>query len=399
MSHATDLNRPQPGQYLTPLLLAFITMTGLSYINFLPGVVSALAGGIGFSDVQAGQIVAMNGYGGLLGTTIAIFLVRRLPCRPLLLACLLTLAVLDIASTRLDNLYLMLGWRFIAGVSGGLALGLAMALLARQANPDRAFGALLLVQFSIGSLVVYLLPALEAMLSAHAVFYVMASFSLLSLLILQLLPVHHFATAQNSPLSATTGTLPVRHFAQTLLLLSAMVLYPMAASAIWAYVGLIGTSTGMANTTVNTAIAITGLLGLVGATLPMVMGNRHGRLSWLMVGNAFSVTAAVLLLYSDNFVLYILAMALLFLSWPAVQSYLLAATADWDNTGRLATLAAVVSSIGLATGPLLASALLADGDFSSMLYACAILFLLSAALLFKPVQATEKPATALPAST
>ena len=57
-------------------------MAGLSYINFMPGVVNALAGGIGFSDAEAGQIIAANGYGGLIGSSTAIFWVRHITGNP-----------------------------------------------------------------------------------------------------------------------------------------------------------------------------------------------------------------------------------------------------------------------------------------------------------------------------
>ena len=74
-------------------LLAFSAMAGLAYINFLPGVVNALAGGIGFSEAEAGQIVALNGYGGLLGSIVAIFLVRKLHWQSTMLILLALLAV------------------------------------------------------------------------------------------------------------------------------------------------------------------------------------------------------------------------------------------------------------------------------------------------------------------
>ncbi|WP_156885941.1 hypothetical protein [Rheinheimera baltica] len=73
----------------------------------------------------------------------------------------------------------------------------------------------------------------------------------------------------------------------------------------------------------------------------------------------------------------------------------MAVIAETDSSGRLATIAAVVSSIGMATGPLLASALLDNGNVSALLYSCALLFLCSYVLLFKPVLAFEKPAAAL----
>ncbi|MEM9635257.1 MAG: MFS transporter [Pseudomonadota bacterium] len=371
-------------------LLAFIAMAGLSYINFLPGVVNALAGDIGFDDAEAGQVVALNGYGGLVGSTAAIFLVRRIRWQPAMFTFLAALTVVDIGTMWVADYGLMLGWRFFAGVLGGLCVGIGFSVLARLSNSDRAFGLLLFVQFSIGSLVIYLLPGLEAQLSAHAVFYVMASFAFLSLIFLLFLP----ALSLNGKSVRQTAPLPGL-FGNSLLLLSAIILYQVAASAIWAYVGLIGHRAGIAAENVSLYIATTGLLGLLGAMLPVINGNRFGRLYWITAGIALSITASAVLSISQlTSPLYLISMALLFFSWPAVQSYLLAVTAEMDRSGRLSTIAAVVSSVGLATGPLLASVLLDGGSFSMMLYTCAVVFLMSFLLLFRPVQARENAETA-----
>lgn len=370
--------------------LAFISMAGLAYINFLPGVVNALAGGIGFSAVQAGQIVALNGYGGLVGSTVAIFLVRRANWKTVVVTCLTLLTLVDIASVWIEGYSAMLGWRFLAGVLGGLSLGVAFSVLARLDNPDRAFGTLLFVQFSIGSLVVYVLPGLEALINAYAVFYVMASFAVLSVVFIVFLPRVHLIKEITKRPKALFG-----EYRNACLLLLAIMLYQIAASAIWAYVGLIGLAAGIASERVSSYIAITGLLGLLGAMLPVVTGSRLGRLSWVFTGVALSIMAALLLAFAQHATLYISAMALLFFSWPAVQAYLLAVTADIDGSGRLSTMAAVVSFVGLATGPLLASSLLGNGNYSLMLYTCTMVFLMSYLLLIKPVQAQERSVLAV----
>ncbi|WP_281556999.1 MFS transporter [Thalassomonas sp. RHCl1] len=380
---------------LAYFFLAFIAMSGLCYINFLPGVVNALATGIGFSDTRAGQIVAFNGYGGLVGSTMAIFLVRRIAWRPAILIFLAALALMDIATLRIEDYGIMLGWRFLAGVFGGLSLGIGFSVLARLNNPDRAFGTLVFIQFAVGSLVIYLLPALERLLSVYAVFYVMASIVLLSLVMvvfLPPLPLDKKSSKQARPFSKNNG--------KALLLLLAILSYLIAASAIWAYVGLIGLSAGITPENVSTYIAITGLLGLPGAMLPVIAGDCFGRSYWLIGGILLSAFAALLLNFSHASPAYISAMALLFFSWPAVQSYLLAITAEMDGSGRLSTIAALVSSVALATGPLLASSLLTSdlpgsGKYSVMLYSCAMIFLLSFLLLLKPVRAQEKTGAAL----
>lgn len=365
--------------------LAFITMAGLAYINFLPGVVNALAGGIGFDETEAGQIVAMNGYGGLVGSTIAIFLVRRISWQLSMIVLLAGLALIDTVSAHIESYSVMLVCRFIAGIIGGLSLGIAFSVLARLDNPDRAFGTLLFVQFSVGSLVIFLLPGLELLTDDYAVFYVMAGFALSSVVLLLLLPEINLSRE----VVKRAVSLPIK-YQNACLVLAAILMYQMAASAIWAYVGLIGLGARIAAESVNSYIAITGLLGLLGAMLPVVNGSRSGRLNWLVSGVALSITSALLLNFSEQQYLYVGSMALLFLSWPAVQSYLLAVTAEMDGSGRLATIAAVISFVGLATGPLLASGLLDNGNFSLMLYACAAAFLLSYLLLVKPVKIHDR---------
>ena len=372
-------------------MLAFIAMAGLSYINFLPGVINALAGGIGFSDAEAGQIAALNGYGGLVGSIIAIFLVRRIQWQRGMYTFLTLLTVIDLATAWVDDYSIMLGWRFIAGVFGGLCVGIAFSVLARLNNPDRAFGTLLFVQFTIGSVVMYLLPGLEAQFDAYVIFYVMASLVLLSLVFLPFIST----LSQNNQASQESMSLSggVR---SALLLMLAILFYQCAASAIYAYVGLIGLEAKFANESVNTYIATTGLLGLLGAMLAMINGNRFGRLYWIVAGVILSIIAALMLSASPlTPVLYIAAMALLFFSWTAVLSYLLAVTAEMDTSGRLSTIAAVVSSVGMGTGPLLASSLLDSGDFSVMLYTCAAIFLMSIIFLYKPVKIQEKEEVAL----
>ena len=380
--------------------LAFIAMAGLSYINFLPSVVNALAGGIGFSDSEAGQVVAMNGYGGILGSSVAIFLVRRIHWRPSMLTFMILLMIFDTATIWVEDYLAMMCWRFVAGILGGLCVGIALSVLARLNNPDRGFGLLLFIQFSIGSLVIYCLPGLEALLNAYAVFYVMASILLLSILFLLFLP--------NLPINQNRQhSLPLSGLINnSLLLLLAIFTYQVAASGIWAYVGLIGQNAGIDTENVSLFIAVTGMSGLVGAILPIILGNRFGRFYWVSLGIALSIIAAVMQNYlqSFNFIIspsttsnntiistfYIISMVLLFFSWPAILSFLLAVTSDMDHSGRLSTIAGVMSSFGLASGPLLASNLVDNGNFSIMLYTSALVFLLSFLLLFKPVRTQDK---------
>lgn len=387
--HASSDNAP-PNTLITYALLAFVAMAGLSYLNFMPGVVNALAGGIGLNDAQAGQVIAMNGYGGILGSTLAIFLVRHLPWQRAMLISMGLLAILDFSTAWLSDYTSLMIWRFIAGILGGLCVGFGFSALARLDNPDRAFGLMLFIQFSLGSLVISVLPVLEKQFDAYAVFYLMAGFALLSLPVLAILPPLKHKPATR-PASRTVTSLSAESnsglLSHTLLLLLAILVYQIAASAIWAYASLIGLSTSLSHEAVSLYIAGTGLLGLAGALLPVIQSNNRNRLALTLAGVLLSTIAAVLLNFSQDVVLFITALSLLFFAWPAVLSWLLAVTAEQDSSGRLSTIASVVSSLGMASGPLLASMLLGQDDFSTMLYTCSALFVLSALFLIKPLKA------------
>jgi len=379
------INEIPANSVLGYFFFAFIAMAGLAYINFLPGVMNALAGDMGFTSAEAGQIVALNGYGALLGSIGAVFLVHRFQWQRSIVTLFLLLSVVDMFSGRIDEYSLMLFWRFLAGVLGGLCVGIAFSVLARLNNPDRAFGLLLFVQFSMGSLVIYVLPTLDKLFGGHAVFYVMAGFVLLSLFLLVFLPALSLENQPARPLGSAS-----QRFGDSALLMLAIFLYQCAASAIWAYVGLMGLAAGFPSEMVNSAIATTGLLGLLGAMLPMLSGKRYGRLHWVALGVVLSVLAALLLNNSHlTPVLYGLSMALLFFCWPAVQAFLLAVTAEMDSRGKLATVAAAATSLGLASGPLMASVLLDGESYWVMLCTCAILFLSSLLLLLKPVRSCD----------
>lgn len=374
-----DTSTPQMNT-LSYFFFAFIAMVGTSYINFLPGMVNTLAGGIGFSEVEAGEIVALNIYGALTGCIAAIFIINRYYWKRSLFTLLVLLTIADLSTSWIDDYNTILVWRFFAGFIGGLCIGNSFSILARLASPDRAFGALLFTQFGICFVVLAILPSLEAMFDAHAVFYVMACLSVISISCLVKLPNQ----LVNQPSTEKKANQSINKLA-VVLLMSALMLYLCAANAIWTYVGLIGRHAGMNEQSVNNYIAVTSLLGLVGALLPVITGKSFGRLFCIILGVLLSIVAAYLLSFTPITVTYyVAAMCLIFFAWPAVNSYLLAITADLDISGRLSSVAALVSLFGAASGPMMASGLIGDGNFSDMLYSCIVIFILSAIFAIRP---------------
>ncbi|BBN81491.1 hypothetical protein PA25_14760 [Pseudoalteromonas sp. A25] len=359
-------------------------MSGVFYVNFLPSVVSTLVHSGSFNEVQAGQIVAFNGYGSLIGSTVAVFMVRVVAWRSVISLSLLIMAAIDLSTIWIDSYSTMLAWRFGSGIVGGVIVGIAFSVIARLKDPDRGFALLIFLQFACGSMVIYLLPNDETGSAHQVVFAVMGGCALLALLLVCLLPALVLRNNQFLTRQRTTGKK-----AASCLLLLAIVLYLAAANAIWAYVGLIGKQTLLESERINTYIACTGLLGLLGALWPVINSNRYGRLNWVVTAVGMSVISAVMLSFSNIPLMFIGAMALLFFAWPAVHSYLLAASAQLDSSGKLSAISAVISYLGLASGPMFGASLLEQGSFSTMLYACAATFFLSLIASIKPLKRCE----------
>ncbi|MBQ4837810.1 MULTISPECIES: MFS transporter [Pseudoalteromonas] len=364
------------------IVFAFIAMSGLSYINFLPGLVNALAGNIGYSESEAGQIVSLNGYGALFGTATAIFVVRRFPWKPLLLASFVPLLLLEVSTPSIDGLNAMLITRFFSGFTGGLAVGVSFSMLARLTNSDRAFGILLFTQFTIGALVMYCLPLLESNNNHFAVFYIMAAIVMAGLLLTLFMSPHTLPKAAISHMQAN-----IKSIAHSVRLMLTILLYISAASALYTYVGVIGIHANFGQEQVSTDIAFTGLLGLIGAMLPMLKSRLLKRQPLIVSGALLCAAASIMLLQPAlSHAIYIVALALVFFTWPAVQSYLFASAADLDPSGRLSTIASLIASVGMASGPLLAALLIEPGNYTSMLYTCSALFALSTVVLLIPLK-------------
>lgn len=379
------LNKINSNSYLAYFLLAFVAMAGLSYMNYLPSLVNALAGELGFTNVEAGQIVAVNGYGGLLGISAAIFFISRVNVNSALIKLLLLLAAVDVCTIWMNDYSSMLSWRFLSGLIGGFTVGIAFSQLAKTKEPDRGFGFLLLIQFIIGSLVIAVLPWLKALISAHVIFYVMAIITITSIIFQLLLPN---TKSKNTAKLAIQTTSKIN--SDKVLLLLTICLYQIAASAIWAYVSIIGQEEAKLDTeSVSIYIAATGLLGLLGALLPIVKGSEVNRLLWIVFGIGLSSLSMLLLVNAEYTLFYILSMAMLFISWPAVQSFLLAIAAEMDDSGKLVIVAALLSYLGVATGPLFASIILNFASFTTMLYCFCCTFLLCLVFLRKPVKHHE----------
>jgi predicted MFS family arabinose efflux permease len=147
---------------------------------------------------------------------------------------------------------------------------------------------------------------------------------------------------------------------------------------------------------VGNALGLASLAGIAGALLVIVLGSRCGRNASMAMGTAVSLAAVWILLHKSGFNWFLLAAALVNLSWNYTFPYQMGTLALFDRHGTVAALSLVVQTFGLSLGPMLASFLLVGKDFSVILWVCQGLYFASFLMFFLSSHRGVSRAASLP---
>jgi hypothetical protein len=264
-------------------------------------------------------------------------------------------------------------------------VGIGFSAMGRLAHPDRAFGALLMVQTGLGALVIYGRAWLESNLGVYGVFFVLVAFTGFSACLVPLVGRYQWRSQTGVP-----STERMRITAPLVLLLAALFLFQSSANGIWVYLERIGAVAGLGTSEVSGAVAVGTALGIPGALVAIVLGNRYGRLRVLLSGLVLTFGGAALLLEAQPFWRFLAGGGLIGFAWGYALPYLLGSAADIHPSGQGATAGGVASKLGLATGPLIAATLLDTHGFGAAIGASLAGLTLCALAAFLPVSGLDR---------
>lgn len=373
------LPKAKPDGYLAGFLLSFLATAGLFYVNIMAAIVDGLVSGLGLTDSEAGNIGSANIYGAALGALVVIFLVKRIPWRPAALIALLTLIVIDLISTVITAPEVLIVIRLIHGIVGGMLVGVSYAVIARTGKADRTFGILLFVQFGLGGLGVMTLPKLVPIYGAQSLFFALALFSFVTLLMLPFLD--HYP-AKRADKQSTTARVEWSPLVLTLL---AIFLFQAANMALLAYIIRLGMDYGLSRSYVSTALGLATWVALAGPGLVMFMGVRFGRFWPLALVMILTLMGTIAFHFSGEPWVYLVANCGTGITWGMVMAYLLGMAAQFDAAGRTAAAAGFISKLGLASGPMIAGQILANGaGFPALINLAFVALLLSMVVMLFP---------------
>jgi len=345
------------------VFLAFLATAGLFYVNIMPAIVDGLIGGLGFSAQQAGYVGSANVYGAAVGALAIVFLVARLPWRPVAYTLLFALIGMDLLSMLAASAPVLIGARFIHGLVGGALVGVAFAVIARAGNADRTFGVLLVVQFGLGGLGNLYLPRLVPVFGVEALFLALIAFSTVTLAMVPWLA--HYPVPEKGAESADGATRVA--WKPLALTLCAIFLFQAANMGLFAFIIGLARAATLEIGFITWTLALSGWIGIVGALLVVLLGLRFGRTLPIAIAMIVTIAGFHALHYSANATLFLVANCAMGITWAFVIPYLLGLGAAFDKTGQTAALAGFASKMGLASGPMVAGRLLGDGDDYSLM--------------------------------
>ncbi|MEM9599728.1 MAG: MFS transporter, partial [Pseudomonadota bacterium] len=309
-------------------------------------------------------------------------------------ACLIGLLSIDLLSVFITDASALIIVRLFHGIIGGLLVGIAYGVIARTANPDRAFGVLLFVQFGLGGLGVMLLPRLVPVYGTQALFIALILFSLATLAMVPFLDRY---PPRKTIAGSVEGPIQVKPLTLTLL---AIFLFQAINMALLAYIIRLGISYGLDRDYVSTALGLATWVALLGPGLVIVVGTKYGRFKPLFLVMGLTLAGTALFHLSGDQAAYLIANCGTGITWGMVMAYLLGMSSQFDRSGRTAAAAGFVSKMGLATGPLVAGQLLTAGyGFGFILNAALILFVLCTLVMLIPARQLDRQPAHDPAGT
>jgi len=349
-----------------------------------PGFVQGLVEHVGFDDQGAGVTVGFEMFGLAATTILMTFTAHRVNWRSVILGSVIVMFLANLLCTLTTDQNTFMALRFIAGLGAGSLVSLGFAAVGLTRNPDRNFGILISLVLTYGAVVLWLMPSVYAVAGMDGALWFFALFPLSVVPFIGYLPKSGESEAQ---VEADAVNLS---FGMKLLALFAMLAYVIAQGIVWAYLFLIGLAGGLDEQAVANGLTLSQFAGIAGALLAAVIANRFGRSLPLAVGIAGGAVCLYFMVGQFEFLVFALAVGIYNFAWNLTHPYLLAAMASFDRSGRVVVYAVAMQMVGLAAGPLIAAAVISEGDYINVNWLGAGLFVISLALILPPVLARAR---------
>ncbi len=338
-----------------------------------PAVAAQLASEWHLKPGQIGWLFSAELGAMSLATLPAWWWMNRLDWRRVALVACAVFLLANLASAVVTQYASLLAVRFIASLAGGTLMILCISCAAGTPNPSRVYAFWVLGQLLLGMLGLLVLPGLFVTFGLKVVYLLLAAIMLCCLPLVSAFPSRFQAQ------SASHRQPPAASWRKALAVLAVLTFY-ISLSAVWTFIGTIGSGAGLSPTEVGLVLAAATVFGIIGAGGAALRGTQRPDRLAVWLGYALLIASVLLLTGHPLLVRYAIAALLFKFTWTFVLPFILARVAALDNSGRLMNSINLVIGGGMAAGPALAGALLQHFASANPLLAaagaCALLSLI-----------------------
>ena len=316
-----------------------------------PAVAAQLASEWQLKPGQIGWLFSAELGAMSLATLPAWWWMSRLDWRRVALTAGVVFLAANLVSAVVTQYETLLAARFLASLAGGTLMILCISCAAGTPNPSRVYAFWVLGQLLLGMLGLLVLPGLFATFGLKVVYLILAAIMLCCLPLVSAFPPRF------QPLSASHQQPSTALWRQALAVLAVLTFY-ISLSAVWTFIGTIGSAAGLTPTQVGLVLAAATVCGIIGAGGAALRGTQRADRLPVWLGYGLLIVSVGLLIGQPLLVRYAIAALLFKFTWTFVLPFILARVAGLDSNGRLMNSINLVIGGGMAAGPALAGALL-----------------------------------------
>jgi MFS family permease len=372
--------------------LLWLGFVGMTTFQLIPLMTDQLADVYGFSDARAGLISAWYCGAGFVASLCAFYWLPRWDRKPALFAFLAIGMVAEASSLFVHSYAGLAAGRVFTGFAAGSITCLVLSAITRSSRAEHIYGlytATISLFAAAGFIALsYALPALRDALGDGALFAVYSVVWLIGFGAAALVP-HGTTSASSadgavpaaaaaSPAGSRSG--PGIFSAGVLVLIASPVIFYIANGGSWAYIGRVGTWTGLSDGAVGIALAVSNVFAILGGLFASWQGLRFKIVGPLWVGIMFTMSANIIMLAQWGMAGYSIANVIgFFFTVYTVAIYLLA-FGSIDPSGRLMASGGLAVYGGGSLGPVILSQFIpagSDPSYVGVLIADAVIFVIA----------------------
>lgn len=350
--------------------LIWLSLVAALIGNIQPIFLGALAETFSLNGRQLGFIGGAEMGGSCLASLSAVYWFPRVRLRRLAFFALSVGLIGNLATSWVSDYSVLLLVRFTIGFLGsGVLYAMTLGLIGQLKNPDRVIA--IAIIFQVLSLAVGMVgvPLLMAWWQLPGVTIALALLFSTGFLLLHLLP-------ERVAVEAARGASPDGFRFLPGALLASLIVFSVGLGGVWAFMERIGSSAGFSMVDIGNALAVSGLVGGLGALVAALLGTRLGRLLPIVFALSLEIVTCFLLATRNDWYSYLLAIALFNFCWNLTLPYLMGAIAASDVSGRFMVLIPAAQTGGYALGPLLVGLIMVGDSYQTAAWISMCVFFL-----------------------